>query len=181
MKFLQERLKLNINVQKSAIDYPSRRKFLGFSFTFGWQVKLRIAPKTRIKFKEKIRELTKRNWGISMKERLKKLNEYLIGWIGYFGIIETKSVLQELDEWIRRRLRMCLLKQWKLGKTKLAKLKDLGIEGKWAGRIAFSDKKYWRLANTPQINKALGLAYWREQGLVSLVERYYEMLAKVST
>ena len=179
-KFLQERLKLSVNAQKSAVASPSRRKFLGFSFTPDWQVKLRIAPQTKIKFKEKIRKLTKRNWGISMESRLEKLNEYLIGWSGYFGIIQTISVFQELDEWIRRRLRMCLFKQWKLCKTKLAKLVSLGLKEKWAAYIAFSRKKYWRLANTPQINKALGLTYWREQGLVSLVERYYEMLAKVS-
>ena len=115
-----------------------------------------------------------------MEERLEKLNAYLLGWSGYFGIIQTKSVLQELDEWIRRRLRMCLLRQWKQCKTKLTNLVSLGIVKKWAGCIAFSRKQYWRLAKTPQINKALGLAYWREQGLISLVDRYYDMLNKAS-
>jgi len=179
-KFISKRLKLKVNEQKSAVDHPSRRKFLGFSFTQCWEVKLRIAPKTKQKFKDKIRQITNRNWGISMEERLKKLNSYLMGWSGYFGIIQTKSVLQELDEWIRRRLRACLLKQWKKCKTKLTNLVALGIPEKWAGCIAFSRKQYWRLANSPQINKALGLAYWREQGLVRLVDRYYDMLVKAS-
>ena len=111
-----------------------------------------------------------------MEERLKRLNAYLLGWSGYFGIVQTKSVFQDLDEWIRRRLRMCLLKQWKRCKTKLSRLVGLGIAEKWARNIAASRKKYWRLANTPQVNKALGLTYWREQGLVNLVDRYYEML-----
>lgn len=180
-KFIEERLKLKVNVQKSAVDCPSKRKFLGFSFTSCREAKLRIAPKTKTKFKEKIRQLTRRSWGISMKERLEKLNAYLLGWSGYFGIIQTKSVLQKLDEWICRRLRMCLLKQWKRCKTKLTNLVNLGITKEWAGCIAFSRKQYWRLANTPQINKALGLAYWRERGLIRLVDRHYGMLAKAST
>jgi group II intron reverse transcriptase/maturase len=170
-KFIHERLKLKVNEQKSAVDYPNRRKLLGFSFTSCEEVKLRIAPKTKSKFKEKIRKLTRRSWGISMKERLEKLNAYLMGWSGYFGIAQTKRVFQELDEWIRRRMRMCLLKQWKRCETKLSKLVSLGIPEEWAGCIAFSRKQHWRLANTPQVNKALGLKYWREQKLVSLVER----------
>lgn len=173
--FIKERLKLKVNEAKSAVDFPWKRKFLGFSFSSCWQVKLRIAPKTKIRFKERIRKLTSRSWGVSMKERLEKLNAYLLGWSGYFGVAETISVFQELDEWMRRRLRMCLLKQWKLCRTTLHNLKLLGIPEKWAGCIAFSRKRYWRLANSPQINKALGLAFWREQGLVMLVDRYYKL------
>lgn len=175
-KFINERLKLKINERKSAVAYPNKRKFLGFSFTICWEAKLRIALQAKIKFKETVRKLTNRNLGISMKERLEKLNAYLLGWSGYFRIAQTKSVFQEFDEWTRRRLRMCLLKQWKQCKTKLSNLVNLGIPEKWAGCIAFSRKGYWRLANTPQINKAIGLAYWREQGLIRLIDRYYEML-----
>lgn len=175
-KFIQKQLKLKVNEGKSAVGYPNKRKFLGFSFTICEQVKLRIAPKTKEKFKANIRKLTKRNRSVSMKERLEKLNAYLLGWSGYFGIAETKRVFQDLDEWIRRRLRMCLLKQWKRCKTKLRNLVKLGIPEEWGGCLAFSRKKYWRLANTPQINKALGLAYWREQGLISLVDRNCKML-----
>jgi RNA-directed DNA polymerase len=176
-KFLQERLKLKVNEQKSAVDYPFRRNFLGFSFTGCWEAKLRVSPKTRTKFKEKVRKLTNRTWGISMTERLERLNVYISGWSGYFGIAQTKSVFQGLDEWVRRRLRMCLLKQWKLPRTKLMNLVKLGISEQWAGCIAFSRKLHWRMANTPQVNKALGLAYWRKQGLVSLVDRYYGMMS----
>ena len=174
--FIQKHLKLKVNENKSAVDYPCKRKFLGFSFTFCKQIKLRVAPKTIEMFKANIRKLTKRNMGISMNKRLEILNAYLLGWSGYFGIVEAKWIFQKLDEWIRRRLRMCLLKQWKHSKTKLCNLIKLGISKDWAGCIAFSRKKYWRLANTPQINKTLGLAYWQELGLVSLVDRNCKML-----
>jgi RNA-directed DNA polymerase len=175
-KFINERLKLKVNERKSAIDQPHKRKFLGFSFTSCWETKIRIAEQSRAKFKQTIRKLTNRNRGISMKERLEKLNAYLLGWSGYFRIAQTKSIFQGLDEWVRRRMRMCQLKQWKQCKTRLTNLMRLGIEEKWAVRIAYSRKGYWRLANTPQINKALGFAYWQEQGLVKLVDRYYEGL-----
>ena len=175
-EFIQKHLKLKVNEEKSAVDYPSKRKFLGFSFTFCKRVKLRVAPKTIEKFKANIRKLIKRSRSVSMQERLEKLNAYLLGWSGYFGIAEAKRVFQDLDEWIRRRLRMCLLKQWKRCKTKLRNLAKLGIPEDWGRCIALSRKKYWRLANTPQINKALGLAYWREQGLISLVDRNCKML-----
>lgn len=175
-KFIQKHLKLKVNKEKSAVDYPNKRKFLGFSFTICKQVKLRIAPKTREKFKATIRKLTSRRKSISMKERLENLKAYLLGWAGYFGIAEANWIFHELDEWIRRRLRMCLLKQWKSCKTKLRNLTNLGIDEEWAKCIAFSRKKYWRLAKTPQINKALGLAYWRDQGLISLVDRNCKML-----
>lgn len=180
-KFISERLKLKINKQKSAVDCPSQRKFLGFSFTSCLEVKLRIAPQTKEKFKDKIRQLTNRNWGISMEERLKRLNEYLIGWSGYFGIAQAKKIFVELDSWIRRKLRACLLKQWKQCKTKLTNLMNLSLPEGSACKIAYSRKGYWRLANAPQINKALGLAYWRRQGLVKLVDRNNDMLAKASS
>lgn len=107
-----------------------------------------------------------------MASRVEKLNAYLRGWAGYYRYAETRSVFEQLDEWTRRRLRMCLLKQWKQSKTKRRKLVSLGIPREWAVNISSSRKGHWRLSNTPQMNKALGLTYWREQGLVSLVERY---------
>ena len=172
IEFVERRLKLKVNREKSAVDRPWKRKFLGFSFTWHRQPKIRVSPKSLKRFKDKVRILTKRSRGQSMEERLEKLNAYLRGWSGYYRRAETRSVFAELDEWIRRRLRMCLLKQWKKSKTKRRKLVGLGIPEDWARNISGSRKGYWRLALTPQMNKALGLAYWRDQGLVSLVERY---------
>jgi hypothetical protein len=110
-----------------------------------------------------------------LKERLEQLNAYLKGWVGYFRLIDTPSVLQSLDEWIRRRLRMSLLKQWKKPRTKWRNLVVLGIPEGWARLVAGSRKGHWRLAISPQVSKALGLAYWRDQGLISLVEGYREL------
>lgn len=174
-KFVEERLKLKVNMQKSAVDRPWKRKFLGFSFTWDKEPKIRIAPKTKKRFMDKIRELTNRSKSQSMNKRIKAINTYIVGWIGYYRLADTRSVFQSLDEWLRRRLRMCYLKQWKKPKTKRKKLVALGIPPEWAMLISASRKGYWRLSNTPQVNKALGLAFWQEQGLKSLVERYNEL------
>lgn len=172
--YVEGRLKLKVNNEKSAVDRPWKRKFLGFSFTNHREPKIRLAPKTLKRFKEKVRELTSRSKSQSMERRILKLNEYLRGWIGYFRLVDTRSVLKSLDEWTRRRLRMCLLKQWKKPRTKRRNLVHLGIPKEWAFLISGSRKKYWRLAKTPQVNKALGLAYWRDQGLCSLVVKFDE-------
>lgn len=173
--FLEKRLKLKVNEKKSAVDFASRRKILGFSFVSGEQVKVRLAAQTIERLKNKIRELTRRNSGHSMEQRLGKLNVYLKGWMGYFWLAETPSVFLRIDEWIRRRLRMCLWKQWKTWKSRLRNLKRLEIKGPSAINVALSSKGYWRISITPQMHKALGLAYWRVQGLVSLLERYKEL------
>ena len=171
-KFVEGRLKLKVNQEMSAVDRRWMRKFLGFSFTFQKETKVRLATQTVKRLKDKIRQITSRRWGISIDDRIERLRQYLRGWIGYFQLIEAPSILKSLDEWIRRRLRMCLLKQWKKPKTKRKKLVALGIPQEWANLISGSRKAYWRVSNTPQVNKALGLAYWREQGLVSLLETY---------
>ena len=172
--YVEERLKLKVNMEKSAVDRPWKRKFLGFSFTSNKEPKIRIAPKALKRFKEKVRELTSRRKSQSMEYRMLKLNEYLRGWTGYFRLADTRSIFKSLDEWIRRRLRMCLLKQWKKSKTKRRSLVQLGISTEWASLISGSRKKYWRLSKTPQLNKALGIAYWRNQGLCSLVDKFDE-------
>lgn len=174
-RFVESKLKLKVNQEKSAVDRPWKRKFLGFSVTWEKEARIRIAPKTLKRFKDKIREITSRRWGTSMENRLGRLNQYLRGWIGYFRLTEAPSILQSLDEWIRRRLRMCLLKQWKKPRTRRRNLVALGIPEDWARLISGSRKGYWRLSNTPQVNKAFGLAYWRDQGLISLYETYRKL------
>jgi hypothetical protein len=171
-QFVEKRLKLKVNLGKSAVDRPWKRKFLGFSFTNHKDPRLRLAPQTIERFKDKVRNLTSRSKSQSMEMRLQALNTYLQGWSGYFRVADTRSIFQSLDEWTRRRLRMCLLKQWKKPKTKRQNLVSLGIPKDWASLISGSRKGYWRLSNSPQLNKALGLAYWRSQGLKSLVEHF---------
>ncbi len=171
-RFVGKRLKLKVNEEKSAVDRPWNRKMLGFSFTNEEQTRIRMAPQTIKRFREKMRQLTGRLAGESMQVRLIRINTYLKGWIGYFALVQTRFRINELDGWIRRRLRACLLKQWRKPKTKLRNLISLGLDSKWAGRISGSRKMCWRLSLSPQVSKALGCAYWREQGLVGLAERY---------
>lgn len=172
MRFIREQLKLKVNVAKSAVAQPWERKFLGFSFTSETEVRVRIAPRSISRFKERIRQLTKRSWGISLEERIKKLNEYLVGWSAYFGFIQTPSIFEKLEGWLHRRMRMCLLKQWKQPRTVKRNLVANGLSKDWAANISGSGKGYWRLARTQQMHTAFGKEFWKSQGLASLVERY---------
>jgi len=174
-EFVEKRLKLKVNEKKSKVDRPWKLKFLGLTFTPNMKPRIRIAPKALERFKERIRELTQRSRGISLERRLGELNTYLRGWIGYFRLADTQSVIEDLDSWIRHRLRACLLKQWKKPKTKYRNLVTLGITPEEARKLAGSRKGYWHLARTEQAHKALDLAYWQDQGLLCLVDTYREL------
>ncbi len=171
-RFVEGKLKLKVNEEKSAVDTPGKRKFLGFSFIVDENPRIRLAPKTKERFKERVREITSRSNGWSLAVRIARLNTYFRGWMGYYRIAQTSSVYRDLDRWIRRRLRMCLLKQWKKPKTVRRNLIALGVPDWQARRLSSSRRAYWRLAKTPQVNQALSLAYWRSQGLMSLMDLY---------
>src|SRR5512139_2817462 len=126
-RFLTTKLKLKVNEQKSAMAQPWERKFLGFSFTFEESPRRRIAPKAVERFKERVRELTRRTKGISIERMAEELTEYQRGWIGYFGRCQTPTVLQGLEEWTRRRLRSVIWKQWKRGAVRFAELRKRGV------------------------------------------------------
>lgn len=178
-KFLEKKLKLKVNRKKSAVDRPWRRTFLGFSFTPNREPKVRVALKSMKRIKQKIRALTSRSSNWSTEKRIRKLNQYLMGWIGYFQLTDTPSVLKDLDAWIRRRMRMCLWKQWKLPKTKVRNLISLGVP-KWkAYEWGNTRKGYWRIAQSPILHRTLGNSYWNRQGLLSLIARY-ELLRQSS-
>jgi group II intron reverse transcriptase/maturase len=172
IRFLEKQLKLKVNAAKSAVAQPWERKFLGFSFTSEEEVRVRIAPRSIERFKERIRQLTTRNCGISLEERINKLNEYLTGWMGYFGFIETPSIFKKLEGWLHRKMRTCLLKHWKNPRTIQRNLVALGLSQEWASNIGESGRGWWRLAKTRQMHAACGKRFWMIQGLVSLVERY---------
>lgn len=125
--FIETRLKLKVKQAKSAVDRPWRRKFLGFSFSHDKEPKVRIAKHSLQKAKARIREITSRKKAMRMEERIQELNRYLMGWQGYFCLADTPSVLKAMDMWIRRRLRMCLWKQWKNPRTKVKRLISLGV------------------------------------------------------
>jgi RNA-directed DNA polymerase len=167
--FIHRKLKLKVNTAKSAVDRPSKRKFLGFSFTA--QAKRRIAPKAIQRYKERIRELTRRTRGVSIETMAEQLAVYLRGWKGYFGRCETPSVLVQLEQWTRRRLRSVVWKQWKRGSVRFAELRQRGIGVDLAARTAGSAHGPWRLANSPALSIALPNAYFDSLGLPPLVER----------
>jgi hypothetical protein len=169
--FLQERLRLKVNEQKSAVDRPWRREFLGFSFYKSRKAGIRLAPGSVKRLKGKLRELTRRNRSQAMKARIDDVNRYLRGWTGYFALADARQLLEDADKWLRRRLRACQWKQWKRPRTRFRELRNLGLPDWAASRIAYSRKGTWRMAGGP-MNSALPDAYWHEQGLLSLTDLY---------
>lgn len=169
-RFIEKRLKLKVNENKSAVDLPRRRKFLGFTFTGGIKPNRRqIAPESIARFKVRVRELTRRNWSISMEERIDRLSMYVKGWRGYFGYCETSAILKELDGWVRRRLRCVYWKQWKVFKKRRAELIKRGIMEKDAIWAAMSPRGPWVMSQIPQVRRALNNNYFDEMGLTKLV------------
>ncbi|MGF6227861.1 hypothetical protein QFZ27_001816 [Inquilinus ginsengisoli] len=167
-RFLAKRLKLKVNRAKSAVAKPSARKFLGFSFTGGREPRRRIAPKAIDRFKAKVRVLTRRTRGDSLKQIIEELSVYLIGWRGYFGFCQTPSVLRALDQWTRRRLRAIAWKQWKRGPKRFAELRRHGVGRDLAAQTAGSPHGPWRLSNSPALTIALPTAALQSLGLASI-------------
>src|SRR5207302_8336175 len=155
---------------KSAVARPQERKFLGFSFTGGAEVKRRIAPKALLRCKQRVRELTRRTRGVSLQQMTKELASYLRGWKGYFGYCQTPSVLQRLEEWIRRRLRSMIWKQWKRGTVRLVKLRQRNVGAALAAQTAGSPHGPWRVANSPALSSAFPIAYFDALGLPRLLD-----------
>jgi RNA-directed DNA polymerase len=175
-KIVEGRLKLKVNESKSAVDLVSRRKFLGFSFYFGkGGVNIRIHEKSYKRFKERIKEITNRNKGISMKYRLKKLNEYTVGWLNYFSIAKAEAKIKRYEEWLRRRLRACIWKQWKKPKTRFNNLKKLGLTEYKAWEYANTRKGYWRISNSPILSSTLNNQYLENLGYISISKRYHQI------
>jgi RNA-directed DNA polymerase len=170
--FIEKGLSLKVNHDKSAVDRPWNRKFLGFSFTNRKEPKIRISKQSIKRFKLKVKEITSRKSPIPMEIRIQKLNQYLVGWCGYYALADTPSIFKELESWIRRRLRLCYWKQWKLPKTRIRKLIGLGIDKHKAYEWGNTRKGYWRITNSPILSRALNNAFWRKEGLKSLYERY---------
>lgn len=170
--FIEGKLRLKVNEQKSAVDRPWNRKFLGFSFTHHKEPKVRIAKTSLQRMKKKIREITSRKMPYSMDYRIQKLNQYLIGWCGYFALADTSSTFRLIDSWIRRRLRMCKWKNWKNPRTRVRNLARFKIPYGKAYEWGNSRKGYWRISKSPILNRTLGNSYWKNQGLKSLQVRY---------
>ncbi|MCG7539760.1 group II intron reverse transcriptase/maturase [Pseudoalteromonas sp. OF7H-1] len=164
-RFLETKLKLLVNTDKSQVVKTTQSKFLGFTFKRG---AIKWHDKTLHKFKRQVRILTNRNWGVSMQYQLFKLSQYLSGWINYFGIANAYQQCVDLDHWIRRRIRMCYWRQWRKPRTKVRNLMKRGVHVQAAVACGITSKGPWRSSKTPGIQQALSLNYLKNEGLYSL-------------
>ena len=167
-RWLAQKLRLTVNQQKSAVDLPWNRKFLGYTFTP--QGKRTIAPTSKVKFKKRIRQLTKRNRGSSLNRVVSELRSYLLGWKGYFGQCQLPSEPRTLDSWLHRRLRCYLWKQWKTGRHRFSELQRRGVNAQLAAKAAGSRKGPWHLSRSKALQVAIPRASLIAQGLPLLYE-----------
>jgi RNA-directed DNA polymerase len=168
--FITQQLKLKVNEAKSAVARPQERTFLGFSFIEGPEIKRVIAPRSLERFKQRIRDITRRAKGVSMKTTMAQLASYMRGWRGYYRFCETPQVLLYLTRWVRLRLRAALWRQWKTPRRRRAALMTLGVSPQLAANTAGSGKGPWRLARSKALFIGLSNAHFRSLGLPSLVE-----------
>ena len=172
-QYVEQRLKLKVNREKSVVDWALKRPLLGFGFFYGGgEVKVWVDPKRLKRAKERLRQLTSRRWGVSMERRIKEINRYSDGWTAYFCFADTPGVFEKLDKWLRRRLRQVRWKGWKRVRTKRRRLIALGIPAGDAHQWACSRKGYWRISSSPILHRALPTAYWTQQGLRGFAEPY---------
>jgi RNA-directed DNA polymerase len=169
-RFLAGRLKLKVNVAKSAVAKPWQRKFLGYSLTGHKAPKLRIAPASRQRLEDKIREVLKGARGRSLTYTITQLNPILRGWAAYFKLTETKQALEELDGWLRRKLRCILWRQWKRPYTRAKNLMKAGLTEERAFRSAFNQRGPWWNSGASHMNHAFPKSFFDRLGLVSLLD-----------
>ncbi len=170
VQFLEGKLRLRVNREKSAVAPVGERKFLGHRLLLNG--KLGISPKSIKRAKEKIRQITRRSRGDSLAQVIVDLNRFMVGWLNYYRLAACRFELQCLDEWVRRKLRCYRLKQRKRGKSVADFLRQLGAPASQAARIGSSGKGWWRLSNSPPVKRVLSNDWFSQQGLVSLVLRY---------
>lgn len=181
VRFIERRLRLKVNTSKSAVARPEERHFLGFRLQAGelpGESSVLLSKRTKARIDEKIRALTPRAFGQSLKGCIRRLNGYLGGWINFFGICtaETERTLHNLDAHIRRRLRAVQLRQWKRKRSMARRLVKLGVRPKTAwGGVYAGRKSIWALSHTSCVDRGLNNAYFAERGLLSLAQRWRQM------
>jgi group II intron reverse transcriptase/maturase len=175
-RFVEEHMRLKVNGAKSAVDLAVSRQFVGFSFY--WRraggVGIRIAKERLGRVRCKLRRLTRRSQGRSIEDIRDELNPAIRGWVNYFALADAKGHMQRLDQWVRRRLRQVLWKQWKTPVNRYRNLRARGVSEYWAIRAGGTSKGIWRLSASPPLHKALNNAYWRQLGLESFLQ-YYQL------
>ena len=173
LPFIEGKLFLKVNKEKTVVDYVGKVKFLGFSFyLYKGEARIRIHPKSVKKMKQKVKELTGRSKGFSNEYRALKLKQYITGWVNYFKLADMKTLLVETDQWMRRRIRMVYWKQWKKVRTRYKNLKHLGLSHVRAIKFANTRKGYWRISNSPILTTTLGNDYLKNNGFIFFSEYY---------
>jgi len=172
-KWIGQKLKLQINAEKSGVKHYRKAELLGFGFYKNSKsISARITKSSYKRFQRKLKGLTNRSKSQSHRQRVHKINQVTIGWLAYFGKAEGKSNIKRLDEWLRRRLRCCIWKQWKLVRTRMRNLRKLGVDKELAYQWANTRKGYWRISGSPIIHRTITNKRLKQSGYKSLIEIY---------
>jgi len=176
LSYIEGKLFLKVNREKTVVDEVGKVKFLGFTFyRRKGLTRIRIHPNAISKMKAKVKALTERSKGSGNEQRVEELRRYIIGWINYFKIADMKNLLKKADEWMRRRIRMIYWKQWKKVKTKFRELKSSGIDGNKAWQFANTRKGYWRISNSPILSYSLNNQTLKKLGFLFFSEYYQQV------
>ena len=180
-KFIEKKLGLKVNAEKSKVARPTQIKYLGFGFYITKTGKIKPKPhlKSIQKFKRKIKRITGRSNGLSITEKIKRLNQVTRGWINYFRIADMKAAMYKISCWMRRRLRMCIWKYWKLPKTRYKNLRKLGISKDTARGMAYTSKGYYRASKTTVLHLAISNRKLKQKGLVFPLDHYLKVHTQV--
>lgn len=173
-EWLEKRLKLKVNREKSGIRRPSKGNLLGFGFWHakGGEILPRVSEKSYTRLKEKLKRFTSRSWSVSMETRLVKINQLTRGWVNYFAKADARTRLGRIDEWLQARLRMCIWKQWKRVRTRIANLQKLGVNAQKAYEWGNTRRGYWRTAHSPILQTTITNERLKQKGYVPTLETY---------
>ena len=175
--FLKKRLRLTVNRDKSAVARPWDRVFLGYSVTTNKAPKLKVAPKSLKRLKDKLRPVLRRGRGKSVRQTVKELTPILRGWVAYYRMTEVKNSLETVDQWLRRKLRLILWTQWKRPRTRLKELARRGLDRDRAATSAYNGRGGWWNAGASHMNEAVPTSWLRQRGLLSLLDEYHRLKA----
>ena len=180
-KYIEKKLGLKVNATKSKVSKPTDIKYLGFGFYYDKQKRIKPKPhlKSVQKFKRKLKYLTKRNWSISLNNRIVKLNQVIRGWINYFKIADMKNKMTLISQHLRRRLRCIIWKQCKKCKNKEKHLIKLGVSKSWAKRMVYTRKSYWHSSMSKPIHHAISNDNLKQKGLVFPLDHYLKVYTTI--
>lgn len=181
-RFIERKLGLKVNVEKSKIARPNQIKYLGFGFYYTKTGKIKPKPhlKSVQKFKRKLKQLTKRNWSITLSDRIIRLNQVIRGWINYFRIADMKGQMQSISKHLRRRIRCIIWKQWKTCKHRMKCLRKLGLDKYTAKSCAYTRKSYWCVSMSSPLHKAISNKRLKQRGLVFPLDHYSKVHTNIN-